>query len=180
MSLIGILKMYKGKTNRKLISRIYSALRMDRGLSSMYIKSKWEKEANMQLTEDDWLNICRTSCTTSSSDLWGEFTQKNVVRYFITPKMRSFQSNNLEHGQCGRGCGNTSAGHFHIFWKCFNISPYWQDVVTAIRSILKLQLDLSFNIIYLGNIPTELNKPDIPIKSIINKQQKGNNQEVAE
>ncbi|XP_038593048.1 extensin-like [Micropterus salmoides] len=26
----------------------------------MYVKSKWEKEVNIKLSEDDWLNICKT------------------------------------------------------------------------------------------------------------------------
>ena len=60
MNLIDIfVNTYKGNSSRKLISRFYSALQEDRGLSTMYIKSRWEKDANIQLTEDDWLNICR-------------------------------------------------------------------------------------------------------------------------
>lgn len=151
MNLIRIYKAWKGDTDRKLISRIYSALQLDRGHSTMYIKSRWEKEANIQLTEDDWVNICRTQSTTSSSDLWREFTWKNNLRFFITPKIKSLQTNNPEHGQCWRRCGDMSAGHFHIFWDCPNISSYWVEVVTAISSIINMQLDLSFSVIYLGN-----------------------------
>lgn len=63
----------KDNSKRKLISRIYSALQLNRGLSTTYIKARQEKEVNVQLSEHDWLNICRTQSTTSSSDLWREF-----------------------------------------------------------------------------------------------------------
>ncbi len=160
-SLIGIfINAYKENSSRKLISRLYSTLQMDRGHSTMYIKSRWEKETNIQLNEKDWLNICRTSSTTSSSDLWREFTWKNTARFFITPKIKSLQTKNSDHGQCWRGRGNMAAGHFHTFWECPNISAYWVDVIAVIRSLFNLQSDLSFSVIYLGNIPIELNKQD--------------------
>ena len=85
---------FKGNSNRKLISKIYPSLQLEMGLSTLYVKTRWEKEANIALTEDDWLNICRTMCTTSSSDLWREYTWKNLLRFFITPKIKKSQSNN--------------------------------------------------------------------------------------
>lgn len=110
---------YTGNTKRKLISRFYSCLQLDRGLSTMYVKKRWEKEANIKVSEYDW---CRTQSTTPSSGLWKEFTWKNTLRFFITPNIKKTQSNNPEHGQCWRMCGNMSAGHFHIFWECPIIS----------------------------------------------------------
>lgn len=151
---------YKGNTNRKLISRLYSCLQLDKGLSTMYVKKRWEKEANIMISEDDWLNICRTQSTTSSSGLWREFTWKNTLRFFITPNIKKTQSKNPEHGQCWRGCGNMSAGHFHIFWECPIISLYWIEVVKVIRTILGSELEFNFSVIYLGNLPTGLRKTD--------------------
>lgn len=154
------IKAGRGDTNKKLISRIYSALQRDRGHSTMYIKSRWEREANIQLSEEDWSNICMTQSTTSSSDLWREFTWKNNLRFFITPKIKSLQTNNPEHGQCWRICGEMSANHFHIFWECPNVSSYWVEVVTAMRLIINRHLDLNFSVIYLGNIPDGLDKQE--------------------
>ena len=57
-------------------------------------------------------------------------------------------------------CGNMSAGHFHIFWECPNISFYWTDIVKEIRSISSSELIFNFIVIYLGNVPTGLNKKD--------------------
>lgn len=61
MNLINIfIDAYKGTVTRKLISQIYSALQQERGLSTMYIKSRWGREANTELTEDAWLNVSKT------------------------------------------------------------------------------------------------------------------------
>lgn len=160
MNLIGIfIDAHEGNSSKKLISKIYSTLQMDKGLSTMNIKSRWEKEANIQLNEEDWFNICGTSSTTSSSDQWREFRWKNV-RFFITPKIKSLQTKNPDHPRCWRACSNGSAGQFHIFWDCPNISSYWEETIAAIKSILNIELDLSFSVTYLGNLPNELNKSD--------------------
>lgn len=51
---------YKSKLNRKLIAGIYSCLQSHNGTSTLYIKSKWEKESKITISEEDWLNICET------------------------------------------------------------------------------------------------------------------------
>lgn len=150
----------KGKLSKKQISKTYSVLQKEKKLSTIYIKLKWEKEAKIDIPEEDWLNICKTIATTSSSDLWREFTWKNTVRFFITPRVKELQNKNVEHGKCWRKCGITSVGHFHIFWECPKISPYWTDVVKTIQLIMGLQLEETFIVFYLGNIPTGLTKRD--------------------
>lgn len=72
----------KGKLYKKQVSYIYSVLQSEKKLSTMYIKQRWEKEVGIGLNEEDWLNICKTIATTSSSDLWRDFTWKNTVRFF--------------------------------------------------------------------------------------------------
>ncbi len=161
MALIKIfIEAYKGSNNKKIISRIYSSLRSERGLSTTYIKSRWEKETKIELTNDEWLNICKTQSVTTSSDLWREFAWKNTVRFFITPKIKKSQTKNPEHSQCWRKCGNMSAGHFHIFWECPAVALFWASVTTEIRSITGLKITFSFSTIYLGNLPAGLEKHD--------------------
>ena len=60
---------YRGKIRNKLGSRLYSCLQH----STLHIKTKWEKEANITLTEDEWLNICQINSSTTSSGQWREF-----------------------------------------------------------------------------------------------------------
>lgn len=40
-----------------LISRIYSWMHSAKSHSTTYVKSKWEKEADKTLTEEDWLTV---------------------------------------------------------------------------------------------------------------------------
>lgn len=88
------------------------------------------------------------------------FTWKNVVRFFITPRIKELQSNNPKHGKSWRKCGCASAGHFHIFWECSKISPYWTEVIKTINLITGLQLEENFTVFSLGNNPTGLMKQD--------------------
>lgn len=48
----------------------------------MCVKTGWEKDANVKLTEEEWLNLCKTQSTTSSAHLWREFSWKNISRFF--------------------------------------------------------------------------------------------------
>lgn len=76
----------------------------------MYVKSSWEKGANIELSEEDWINTCRDHSTTSSSGLW-------TPRFFCPKKIK--QSKIPENGQCWRMCGNICADRVHIFWDFF-------------------------------------------------------------
>lgn len=138
----------KGNAIRKLISKTYTSLQLERGHSTAYVKTRWEREANIKITEEDWLNICKTQSSTSSSGLWREFIWKNILRFFITPKIKGSQTNKPELGHCWRMCGNTSAGHFHIFWECPALSLFWENVIKEIRLILGSDIEFSFSLIY--------------------------------
>lgn len=135
---------YKGNNNKKLLSRIYSILQSETGLSTTYIKSKWEKEANIKLTNEEWLNICKTQSITTSSDLWRLFGWKNIVRFFITPQIKKSQTKNPKYSECWRRCGNTSAGHSHIFWDCPAITTFWVGVMAEIELIISPKIDFNF------------------------------------
>lgn len=63
----------KSSITKKQISRIYTSLQTTKNISTLYVKKAWEKEAGVIISEDDWLNICKTVITTSSSGLWKEF-----------------------------------------------------------------------------------------------------------
>jgi len=77
---------YKGNTQNKLVSRIYSCLQSAKNHSTLYVKAKWEIEANITITEEEWSNICKIQSTTSSSGLWREFSWKNIIRFFSNSK----------------------------------------------------------------------------------------------
>lgn len=68
---------------------------------------------------------------------------------------------------CWRNCGELSAGHFHIFWHCSKIAPFWTIITREIKTITGLNLSNDFPTIYLGNLPQELTKADRYLVSIL-------------
>lgn len=83
------------------------------------------------------------------------------MRFSATPKLESKQQAFQGHDKCWRQCGQTIADHFHIFWACPLIQPYWQELAGEIQSILGLKLDFSFITLYLGKILVGLMAQDI-------------------
>ncbi len=57
---------------------------MRRSTSTHYIKDKWEKESELQLSTEDWHNIQNIQQTTTIFRTWKEFCWKNIIRFFIT------------------------------------------------------------------------------------------------
>ena len=152
-----IIDAYKSKLNRKLVAKLYSSLQSFTKTSTLHIKCKWEKEAKITIFEEDWLNICKVQSNTSSSGLWREFVWKNLIRFFITPKIKQSQGGQPESGQCWRECGNCQADHFHIFWDCSIIQPYWSEITLMINQIIGLNIKQDFCILYLGNLSATVN-----------------------
>lgn len=155
-----LIEAYKSKLNRKLISKIYTCLQSFSGTSTLNVKSKWEKEAKITISENDWLNICKTQMGTSSSGYWREFSWKNIIRFFITPKIKQLQKGQTSYGKCWRECGNAQADHFHVFWDCPIIHSFWQDIMVKINSILGFEIKFDFCTIYLGDISSTINVTD--------------------
>lgn len=152
-NLIGIfIDMYKNKDNRKLVSKLYSHIQFNKKHSTDKVRLKWEKESQTVITEEDWLNICSVQSTSTSSGLWRDFCWRNLVRYFITPKLKYVQRGETARGLCWRNCGEQLADHFHIFWSCPAIQPYWQKITQVIQNIFGGEINSSFSTIYLGNI----------------------------
>lgn len=168
---VGLVKLLvescKGNAPKKQISKVYTCLQATRNLSTTYIRQTWEKEADILISEDDWLNICKTAMNTSSSGTWREFIWKNIVRFFISPYVKSKQCKDPDKAVCWRNCGDIKANHFHVFWSCTKITPFWSMVVKEIKSITGLDLLYDFTIVYLGNLPQELTKSEKYLLSIL-------------
>ena len=78
---------YEGRKCR-VISALYQALGVSGGNSTIYIKEKWEKELGIEITEEDWYNVCKVQYSATCSRVWREFVWKSIVRFFITPKIK--------------------------------------------------------------------------------------------
>ena len=146
------------KGTKKIVSKLYQGMLNCRKHSTEYIKEKWEKELNTQITAEQWINICETQYTTTSSNTWREFCWKNITRYFITPKIKSKQLGIPQ--TCWRGCVDEEANHYHVFWGCSRIQGYWNDVLEKIQEILDIQISKSCLLLYLGDLPDEITGSD--------------------
>ena len=122
---------YVSGPGQKTISRLYKGLQQMKG-SSWHVKQKWEKEGNLVLSEEDWEYLCEIQWKTSNSTLWREFCWKTLIRLFVTPAQKRHYSNS---SICWRQCGCPEANHFHIFWSCSVLLPFWQEVYNILQSI---------------------------------------------
>lgn len=95
------------------------------------------------------------------------------MRFFITPKITALQTGTQSQGFCWRQCGASTANHFHIFWACPKIQPYWREVATEIHKIMGVELDYSFITLYLGKIPeTVLHRDKYLLKILLASSRK--------
>ncbi len=81
------IEVYKNKDNWKLVSKLYLSIQSNKEHSTREVRLKWEREASLGVSEEEWLNICSVQATSTSSGMWRDF-----IRYFITPKFKSIQN----------------------------------------------------------------------------------------
>ena len=151
---------YNAKDTKHLISQIYKRLQNSKNHSTIQVKQKWEAESGLEISEDDWKSVWAGQAKTTNSRAWREFCWKNIITFFVTPKLKFKQQGFQGQDKCWRQCGQTMADHFHIFWACPLIQPYWQDLAEEIQSILGLKVDFSFITLYLGKFPAGLMAQD--------------------
>ena len=68
---------------------MYRGLNTNDKHSTKYIKMKWEKEPNVQISDEDWHDMWRAHHSSINSRTWREFSWKNLISFFITPKVKS-------------------------------------------------------------------------------------------
>ena len=155
---------YKGKHIRA-ITTLYKALMIDKSTTG-YIREKWETEFNIKISEDDWDNMWKRHKTTTSSRAWREFSWKNLIRFFITPKISNNYS--VVKKTCWRSCGMHEANHAHIFWNCYKIKRFWEMVHQRSQEILGYEFPMDPKLLYLSNYTeTEIQPKDSYLFSIL-------------
>uniref|UniRef100_A0A3P8TLS9 G domain-containing protein n=1 Tax=Amphiprion percula TaxID=161767 RepID=A0A3P8TLS9_AMPPE len=76
----------------RIISAIYQGLNLHDKHTTNYRKHNWEKELNMQLT-NDWFNMWKIHIASISSWIWREFSWKNLQNLNF---LKSYQPRNAE------------------------------------------------------------------------------------
>ena len=152
-----IIQTYNSST-KSIISKLYQGIANGRGTSTSYIKERWEKELHDTITSQQWENICENVFSTTCSAYWREFSWKNLVRYFITPKLKMHITSS--NHPCWRDCGVIGANHYHIFWDCLKLKRFWEEIWEIMKQILGIQIPLTCVSLYLGDFPEELPRTD--------------------
>lgn len=75
-----IIDSYKVKAQRKLVFRLYSSIQSSKNHSTLYIKIKWKKEANM--TEEEWLNYVKHNLPPPALASWENFHGRISLGFF--------------------------------------------------------------------------------------------------
>lgn len=149
----GVLEVFEkaitSQTCFKVVSRLYSSIRRACSNDTLYIKEKWEKESGLQLSAENWENLCILQWETTSSNSWREFSWKNLSRFFITPLQQRKLMPNIK---CWRTCGLIEVDHFHVFWECPVLTTYWQEVHTHLEAVFGTSIPYRFDTMFLGNI----------------------------
>ena len=120
----------------------------------------------MEISQEDWYNMCKNQRRTTNSRMWKEFCWKNLVRFYITPKLKRRLSPVPQ--PCWRLCGEYDVDHVHVFWKCGKMTGFWNDVWEGIKSILQYDLPKTFEVLYLGNFtPKNIHSRDRYLTGIL-------------
>ena len=150
----------------RTVSKLYSCLQRCNGNNTYNVKVKWEKEMQLDISENDWLLMCKTQLTSTSSRSWREFGWKNLLRYFVTPYIKSKQTK--VNQICWRECGHINPNHLHVFWSCVKLQPLWSEVLQIIEEVLQYEVPRDPRILYLGLIPEgAIEKADVYIFKIM-------------
>uniref|UniRef100_A0AAQ5YGG3 Reverse transcriptase domain-containing protein n=1 Tax=Amphiprion ocellaris TaxID=80972 RepID=A0AAQ5YGG3_AMPOC len=141
-----ILKLAYGSLTSKMISRIYNALFTTDKSKTLYIKQKWEREADITISENQWEEVFSFQWSSTNSLFWREHCWKNVVRYFKSP----IQGKYVTAPMCWRSCGSQEANHYHIFWACPKLNTYWKKIHRTLNCVFATDIPLNFENLYLG------------------------------
>ena len=149
---------YDSRSMRGLVSKLYNGIMSLKKDSTMYIKQRWEKELDIVISDELWLDTWKTQSTTTNSLSWRDFCWKNQIRFFITPKQKSKQTGNQL--ECWRKCGNIAVDHAHVFWSCPVVQPFWEEATELILKVMGFTVSDTFESLYLGQLPDGLCQDD--------------------
>lgn len=119
-----------------------------------YIKMKWEKELKVEISDEEWHKMWMVHHSSTNSRIWREFAWKNLIRFFITPKMKSRQMHSRQ--KCWRGCGSFNVDHSHIFWNCQKIIVFWEMICRELQQILGYRVPKTCLVLYLCKFSEEI------------------------
>lgn len=140
------------KHTKRPISSLYGALSSMKQENTLHIKQKWERELELDISEEVWKSICSEIHKVTNANVWREFQWKVVNRFFRTPHILS-KIDPSRSSACWRECGEESANHTHVFWGCPLLDNFWKAIFDLLDKIFGFQLPRDPLLVILGAIP---------------------------
>lgn len=158
--LFHIVKSAFNSSLKKGISKLYNGMLNAQKETTIHVKNKWEHEAGIKISNENWERVCLFQWTSTNSLTWREHCWKNVLRFFKTPNQSKYKDVNAE---CWRKCGSLYANHFHIFWECPKLHQYWSGIHKVLSDVFEVQITNDFINLYLGLVSTLDRRGDIKL-----------------
>lgn len=117
--------------------------------------TKWENELHINITEEEWIDVCTNTWKTTNSLVWREFSWKVQIRYFKTPIVQSKYNNEIT-ASCWRNCEENNANYTHILYSCSVLKQFWSKVREEMDNIFQCNLFLTTKHLLLGKSPNAL------------------------
>ena len=134
----------EGETKKGVILKLCKILQQQSNNNNLDVKEKWELEANIIITDEQWEETFKAGHKVTNSPTWREFDWKIKMKYFITRSITSRYSNPSK--MCWRGCG--LVGDFtHRFGDCRKILDFWNNIQKEIKHVMGIDFTLTLHLL---------------------------------
>jgi len=118
---------------RGAISFIYNSLSTAIDTSLSHVKSAWEEDLGIKLTEEEW---CEAQEAVHSSSVCARhrLIQFKVLHRLHFSKARLAKMYKNVNPSCDR-CGLHSATLGHMFWSCPKLSIFWGSIFQTVKAL---------------------------------------------
>ena len=141
---------FRGPYEPHLISTIYKILHDTPQITEhthSYMR-KWSHVLNRPISLPEWRNIWEATSKVSRCVAQKETAYKILMFWYRTPEFLLARKL-TPSGQCWR-CGSSLGTHYHIFWECPMITPYWSKIHALLGKVLGVPIPLHPLYLLLG------------------------------
>lgn len=88
------------------------------------------RKCQNKTVEEDWLQIWKAPCFTSSVLTIRFQAVKFALRWYLTPA-HLFKMKKLPNSYCWKDCG-LLRDYMHVWWECVEIKTFWTQILHSI------------------------------------------------
>lgn len=129
------------RPSKGAISKIYKCLSEYQDSCFNTLRTSWQKDLNMGISDQQWDIICKNTFLGMSCNKVTEQNYKFMHRVYITPQRLNRMFPNLS-SKCSR-CKTQVGTMLHMFWECKQLTGFWDLVHGLMVEQTKSPLDRS-------------------------------------